>query len=52
MKLSGAQKLNLSLGQLKIDAGELANFINEISKAEQESKKGVINKYFLSKDNS
>ena len=42
----GAQKINLSVTQLKIDEHAMTDFIHEIISVEKEDRKAVINKYF------
>ncbi|MFA7446251.1 MAG: STM3941 family protein [Flavobacteriaceae bacterium] len=42
----GGQKLNLHLGQLKVNNYKLVEFINEIKSADFEKRKYVIKKYF------
>jgi hypothetical protein len=42
----GAQKINLSISQLKISEHLMTNFINEIIAAEKENRANIIRKYF------
>ncbi len=44
----GAQKLNISLGQINIDENQLTNFINKIIKTKKEDRKNIIQEF---KDN-
>ena len=42
----GAQKLNLHLGQLKIDENELINFLQEMTETQRENRRTIMKKYF------
>jgi hypothetical protein len=42
----GAQKLNLHLGQLKIDENELINFLQEMTETQRENRRTIVKKYF------
>ena len=45
-KAIGAQKLNLQLGQIKIDGKKLTDFINEMTRSEKEKRPIIIKRYF------
>lgn len=45
-KAIGAQKLNLHLGQLKINENKMTAFIKEMMKAEEGTRQIIIKKYF------
>ena len=44
----GVQKLNLSLGQIKIDELKFTEFINKMSHSEKEGRMTIIKNYFKS----
>lgn len=42
----GAQKINLSVSQLRIDEHKLSAFINEMISADKDDQQGLLKKYF------
>ena len=42
----GTQKLNLHLGQLKIDENELISFLQQMTESKRENRKTIIKKHF------
>jgi len=47
----GAQKLNLSLGQINVDECDLTNLINELNKAEKGERKNLIQSFKVNRTN-